>query len=235
MRKNIFTKIAAVAAATVLAVTVFPALVSYTHAADDEYSYVYAGLTWQEYWANEGVYNAGDVTSSNEKDTHGEYDKGGFDTVTRATTNHGLHRGSYQCMATIDTEDGKKYELAGWSSDGKQMILTDGTQLSYNKGIITKADGTTTKLVSYEVTGIKYVPVRLRHLILLILSSITELSRMEKSYTVDSVRTSLAHMSIQQQLMQILTDLRQQLRMQMEHIHSLQDRLEVESHLQSRI
>ena len=162
MRKNIFTKIAAVAAATVLAVTVFPALVSYTHAADDEYSYVYAGLTWQEYWANEGVYNAGDVTSSNEKDTHGEYDKGGFDTVTRATTNHGLHRGSYQCMATIDTEDGKKYELAGWSSDGKQMILTDGTQLSYNKGIITKADGTTTKLVSYEVTGIKYVPVKVK-------------------------------------------------------------------------
>ena len=131
MRKNIFTKIAAVAAATVLAVTALPALVSDTHAADDEYSYVYAGLTWQEYWANEGVYNAGDVTSSNEKDTHGEYDKGGFDTVTRATTNHGLHRGSYQCMATIDTEDGKKYELAGWSSDGKQMILTDGTQLSY--------------------------------------------------------------------------------------------------------
>ena len=34
--------------------------------------------------ANEGVYNAGDVTTSNEKDTHGEYDKGAFDTVTRA-------------------------------------------------------------------------------------------------------------------------------------------------------
>ena len=162
MRKNIFTKIAAVAAATVLAVTALPALVSDTYAADDEYTYVYAGLTWQEYWANEGVYNAGDVTSSNEKDTHGEYDKGGFDTVTRATTNHGLHRGSYQCMATIDTEDGKKYELAGWSSDGKQMILTDGTQLSYNRGTITNADGTTTKLVSYEVTGIKYVPVKVK-------------------------------------------------------------------------
>ena len=162
MRKNIFTKIAAVAAATVLAVTALPALVSDTHAADDDYSYVYAGLTWQEYWANEGVYNAGDVTSSNVKDTHGEYDKGGFDTVTRATTNHGLHRGSYQCMATIDTEDGKKYELAGWSSDGKQMILTDGTQLSYNRGTITNADGTTTKLVSYEVTGIKYVPVKVK-------------------------------------------------------------------------
>ena len=162
MRKNIFTKIAAVASATVLAVTALPALVSDTHAADDEYSYVYAGLTWQEYWANEGVYNAGDVTSSNEKDTHGEYDKGAFDTVTRATTNHGLHRGSYQCMATIDTEDGKKYELAGWSSDGKQMILTDGTQLSYNRGTITNADGSTSKVSSYDVTGIKYVPVKVK-------------------------------------------------------------------------
>ena len=162
MRKNIFTKIAAVAAATVLAVTALPALVSDIHAADDEYSYVYAGLTWQEYWANEGVYNAGDVTTSNEKDTHGEYDKGAFDTVTRATTNHGLHRGSYQCMATIDTEDGKKYELAGWSSDGKQMILTDGTQLSYNRGTITNADGSTSKVSSYDVTGIKYVPVKVK-------------------------------------------------------------------------
>ena len=164
MRKNIFTKIAAVAAATVLAVTALPALVSDTHAADDEYSYVYAGLTWQEYWANEGVYNAGDVTTSNEKDTKGEYDKGAFDTVTRATTNHGLHRGSYQCMATIDTEDGKKYELAGLTGDAKNqiMILTDGTQLSYSKGVITNTDGTTSKLSSYEVTGIKYVPVKVK-------------------------------------------------------------------------
>ena len=164
MRKNIFTKIAAVAAATVLAVTALPALVSDTHAADDEYSYVYAGLTWQEYWANEGVYNAGDVTTSNEKDTKGEYDNGAFDTVTRATTNHGLHRGSYQCMATIDTEDGKKYELAGWTGDAKNqiMILTDGTQLSYSKGVITNTDGTTSKLSSYEVTGIKYVPVKVK-------------------------------------------------------------------------
>ena len=159
-----FSKIAAVAAATVLAVTALPALVSDTHAADDEYSYVYAGLTWQEYWANEGVYNAGDVTTSNEKDTKGEYDKGAFDTVTRATTNHGLHRGSYQCMATIDTEDGKKYELAGWTGDAKNqiMILTDGTQLSYSKGVITNTDGTTSKLSSYEVTGIKYVPVKVK-------------------------------------------------------------------------
>ena len=54
---------------------------------------------------------------------------------------------------------------------------------------------------------------------------------LQKSYTVDLVRTSLAHMSIQLQLMQILTDLRQQLRMQTEHIHSLQDRLAMANHL----
>ena len=33
-----------------------------------EYQYVYAGLTWGEYWAAEGVYAAGDTSSSEEKD-----------------------------------------------------------------------------------------------------------------------------------------------------------------------
>ena len=42
------------------------------------------------------------------------------------------------------------------------MILTDGTQLSYSKGVITNTDGTTSKLSSYEVTGIKYVPVKVK-------------------------------------------------------------------------
>ena len=51
-----------------------------------EYQYVYAGLTWAEYWASEGVYAAGDTTSSEELDGHKELDKGAFDTVTRATT-----------------------------------------------------------------------------------------------------------------------------------------------------
>lgn len=161
MRKKFLTKVAAIATAAVLSVAFVPALLSSTHAAEDEYSYVYAGLTWQEYWANENVYNAGDITASSEKDTHGEYDKGGFDTVTRATANHGLHRGSYQCMATIDTEEGKHFELAGWSADGKKMILTDGTEVGYAKGKITQNE-TTYTLKDYEVTGIKYVPVKVK-------------------------------------------------------------------------
>ena len=66
-----------------------------------EYQYVYAGLTWGEYWAAEGVYNAGNTSSSNEPDLKGEADKGAFDTVTRATANHGLHRGSYQKLQLL--------------------------------------------------------------------------------------------------------------------------------------
>lgn len=96
------------------------------------YAYLYAGLTWQEYWANEGVYQAGDASSSDILDSHQEYDTGAFDAVTRATTNHGLHRGSFQCITTIDTEDGKTYDLAGWEVEGEgkeavaKMKLIDG-------------------------------------------------------------------------------------------------------------
>ena len=39
-----------------------------------EYKYVYAGLTWAQYWAAEGVYAAGDASSSDAKDRRGETD-----------------------------------------------------------------------------------------------------------------------------------------------------------------
>ncbi len=162
MRKNIFTKIAAVAAATVLAVTALPALVSYTHAADDEYSYVYAGLTWQEYWANEGVYNADNISSSDEMDSHGEYDKGGFDTVSRATTNHGFYRSSFQCIAAVNTAEGKKFNIAKWE-DANTIVLPDGT-----KAVIDKTtnkityEGNEYTFVNHEITGTKYVPVKVK-------------------------------------------------------------------------
>ena len=35
---------------------------------DSEYSYVYVGMSWAEYWANEGVYNAGSIEASDVKD-----------------------------------------------------------------------------------------------------------------------------------------------------------------------
>lgn len=126
-----------------------------------EYQYVYAGLTWAEYWAFEGVYAAGDTTSSEELDGHKELDKGAFDTVTRATTNHGLHRGSFQTETTIVAEDGSRYPIATWV-DQNTIKLTDGKTVGFKKGTITKADGTTVDMDHYEVYGLKYVPVAVR-------------------------------------------------------------------------
>ena len=126
-----------------------------------EYQYVYAGLTWAEYWASEGVYAAGDTTSSEELDGHKELDKGAFDTVTRATTNHGLHRGSFQTETTIVAEDGSRYPIATWV-DQNTIKLTDGKTVGFKKGTITKADGTTVDMDHYEVYGLKYIPVAVK-------------------------------------------------------------------------
>ena len=107
----------AVAAAMMLGICPTAAPVN---AADSDYKYVYASLDWAEYWQNENVYLASGSTlksSSEEADARGEYDKGAFDVVTRATKNHGLHRGSFQCDAVIRDTDGKAYEISYWTSE----------------------------------------------------------------------------------------------------------------------
>ena len=126
----------------------------------NRYTYLYAALDWSEYWANEGVYSAGSTASSDQQDSHGEYDKGAFDAVSRATANHGLHRGSFQQTAVIYAADGTTYTVSHWSDDGKTFYLADGTAYGWNRGTITKPDGTTVKMDHYEITGTKYVPVR---------------------------------------------------------------------------
>ena len=128
-------------------------------AVKEEYKYVYAGLSWAEYWAAEGVQAAGDSSSSDKADKRGERDKGAFDVVTRATVNHGLHRGSYQCAATIEAENGKSYEVSYWTASDK-AVLTNGNTITFNRGAITEEDGTTTKMVKYDVSGLKYIPVK---------------------------------------------------------------------------
>ena len=128
----------------------------FTYQANTQYKYVYAGLTWAEYWANENVYAAGDPSTSKAVDKRGESDKGAFDTVTRATANHGLHRGSFQCIATIYDADGNSYKVAGWKS-ASELLLTDGSTVAFNSKEKT-VNGKT--FDHYEVTGLKYVPVK---------------------------------------------------------------------------
>lgn len=141
---------------------------TYTVAASEEkYKYVYAGLSWAEYWASEGVYLAEGsnlASSSDVADKKGELDKGAFDTVSRATTNHGLHRGSYQCTAVIYDTDGKEYPVSYWNSS-TEAVLTDGSVITFSKGTITYNENGTEKTATmkdYEVKGIKYVPVKVK-------------------------------------------------------------------------
>ena len=119
----------------------------------EEYSYVYVGMTWAEYWANEGVLNAGSTASSDVLDSHKEYDKGAFDAVTRATSNHGLHRGSFQCSAVIETNDGQTYNLAYWK-DKTIFVTTDGQEVAIGD--------IKSNIKDYKVTGLKYVPVKVK-------------------------------------------------------------------------
>ena len=135
----------------------------------DKNSYVYAGLTWGEYWSQESVTAAGNVSGSDEKDSHNESDTGAFDAVTRATTNHGLHRGSYQCMATIYTTEGNAYQLSYWKSstepvlaDGTVAIWTPADRKTGAPASIQVNGGAKESLDHYAVTGIKYVPVQVK-------------------------------------------------------------------------
>ena len=132
--------------------------------AEEGYKYVYAGLTWEQYWASEGVYNASNTSFNATADGHGETDKGGFDTVTRATVNHGLHRGSYQCEAIMYDKNGGSYEISYWTS-ANDAVLTDGTTVKLNqpeRGQITKADGSIVEFDHYNIVGLKYVPVAVK-------------------------------------------------------------------------
>ena len=176
MRKRLIDKAFAVAMTGAMAFTATPVTANIFNVAHvvkaaeadqaEEWTYCYVGLTWAEYWAHEDVYNAGDASSSDVLDYKKESDKGGYDVVTRATAKHGLHRGSYQCMATIFTTDadgktGPEYKVSHWSDDGKTIYLTDGSSVSWNKGKITD-NGNTYTMSHYEVSGIKYVPVAVK-------------------------------------------------------------------------
>ena len=131
--------------------------------ATDEYTYGYAGLTWAEYWAGENVQAAGSSASSSELDSRNEADKGAFDVVTRATFNHGLHRGSYQCTDVIKTAEGKDI-YPSYYPDSKSFVDTDGNTFSIDSKAktVTAADGTVYTMTGHEVTGLKYVPVKIK-------------------------------------------------------------------------
>ena len=133
--------------------------------------YAYAAVPYDEYWKSEGVYLSGNdwkassdevdrtLTDKEGKVTGYEHDKGAFDAVSRATTNHGLHRGSFQQSVVIHgTKDGEAYDYhpVSWSAEkaDKGAVFLDADGHTYNKNEI--------GMTSYNITGIKYVPVKVK-------------------------------------------------------------------------
>lgn len=115
------------------------------------YTYAYAAVPYDEYWKSEGVYLSGDnwAASNSEQDSRKEYDKGAFDAVSRATTMHGRHRGSFQQNVVIDTKDNNKYTPVYWIGTDTAVVST-GDQVTLDKS----------NIQDYKIFGIKYVPVK---------------------------------------------------------------------------
>lgn len=122
--------------------------------------YAYAAVPYDEYWKSEGVYLSGsdwkassgvaDRTQTSKDGTViEEHDKGAFDAVSRATTNHGLHRGSFQQDVVINTTESKKYTPVYWI-DADTAVVSTGDRITLNKD----------NIQDYKITGIKYVPVK---------------------------------------------------------------------------
>lgn len=161
MQKKNWKKLVGIASAAMLAATQTIPAVAVSAAEDTaDYVYCYAALTWAEYWQNEGVYlddaADGDLgASSTEKDTHGEYDLGAYDAVTRATSNHGLHRGSYQCTVKVYDTDGNAYDYTGKGQDESVDVVKND-----NGGADITVNGEVAGTYDHSVNvGPKYVPV----------------------------------------------------------------------------
>lgn len=109
-------------------------------------------------WKKRQWQAAGDAASSTEVDSKGESDNGAFDTVTRATANHGLHRGSFQCNAVIKAENGKEYNVSYWEADGKTAVLTDGSFSFFAKAVGTESGIKDQALKTAEEAGFTVTP-----------------------------------------------------------------------------
>lgn len=156
------------------------------------YTYAYAAVPYDEYWKSEGVYLDGDnwTASSDETDyvypyvtdketkkvlvSYDEKDKGAFDATSRATARHGIHRGSYQQVMKFHTTENTDLEVSHWIVEGKTatLVLKDGTQAKFvstspakagdSVATITMSDGTEYHMTGSTMTGIKYVPVKVK-------------------------------------------------------------------------
>ena len=83
-----------------------------------KYTCLYAALTWDEYWANETVYAAGNAAASAQLDSHEEQDLAHLMPFPALLSTTVCHRGSFQSTAVIYAKDGSTYTVShlvgGW-------------------------------------------------------------------------------------------------------------------------
>ncbi len=101
----------------------------------DKNSYVYAGLTWGEYWSQENVTAAGNVSGSDEKDSHNESDTGAFDCSNKSYQQiMAFIEEAISAWQTIYTTEGNAYQLSLLGRAVQNTVLTDGNSCNLDTG-----------------------------------------------------------------------------------------------------
>ena len=126
-----------------------------------KYTYLYAALTWDEYWANEKVYAAGNAAASAQLDSHEEHDLADFCSKYTVVENGGQLVGGYSeknltaytlTAAVDENTNGLKY--ATKSGDGYTFSAAHtGTGSGVAEAAQKAADGLTVNLRSGSDVG----------------------------------------------------------------------------------
>lgn len=133
----------------------------------EEGNYVYgtARLTWAQFWSEEAIdYDTSRAFDATNEitDTEGVTDLGGFDAVTRATSKHGVYRGSANYSSLLHAVDEAGNEVAVYLED-----MTDAANVEdmygVEKNFYGLADGTYCiaqpegESTIYTITGVEIV------------------------------------------------------------------------------
>ena len=148
-----------------------------TALADEEYVYGTANLTWEQFWASEGLTYSADheFAAFNETtDTEGMTDLGGFDAVTRATAKHGVYRGSEHFDVVLNGEDADGntvsvdlHDIADvdtledmYGAGSNFYAAANGDETVYTLAEPTEGEYTTYTVTTTEFVGYKAWPVK---------------------------------------------------------------------------
>lgn len=123
-----------------------------------------ASMTWDQFWAGEGVAATGNTTVNTNKDSVGEPDLGAYDAVSRATIEYGVSHSGYQFLLTlngINENDGSEASANvafDRDSSGNAVLRaedsTPGVEPVYKT--VTAHGSETTTMTGFKLNGKEY-------------------------------------------------------------------------------